>query len=129
MTPGLVALCRSVGDAASLTRWVSFIVCVIFTLYFTAYHLYIYNDMTQYPSAVIGSHRYEYYLIRYGTFLKNIRFEEYESGEEWSVRQWLRPYNYHILSYYKKFTMLIALPIFYEFDYVQVLLCPPRSTC
>jgi hypothetical protein len=34
--------------------------------------------------------------------------------EEWSWRHWLRPYNYHILSYYKKFCMIISLPLFYD---------------
>jgi hypothetical protein len=43
-----------------------------------AYHLYIYYDMLRYPEAVIGNDQYEYYVTRYSTFLKNIRFEEYD---------------------------------------------------
>lgn len=33
--------------------------------------------------------------------------------EPWSIRHWFRPYNYHLLSYYKKFCMMVALPVFY----------------
>lgn len=34
--------------------------------------------------------------------------------EPWSWRHWFRPYNYHLLSYYKKFCMIISLPLFYD---------------
>jgi len=34
--------------------------------------------------------------------------------ESWSVKHWFRPYNYHLLSYYKKFCMMVALPVFYD---------------
>ena len=34
--------------------------------------------MIKYPTAVIGNEKYEYYAIRYGSQLKNIRFEEYD---------------------------------------------------
>lgn len=40
--------------------------------------------------------------------------------EEWSVKHWFRPYNYHLLSYYKKFCMIIALPLFYESKHYQI---------
>lgn len=33
---------------------------------------------------------------------------------------WFRPYNYHILSFYKKFMMMFALPIFHEQPYTQI---------
>ncbi len=36
------------------------------------------------------------------------------------MKHWFRPYNYHIMSYYKKFLMMIALPIFYSTKYAQV---------
>jgi hypothetical protein len=62
-------------DGASFKRWISLAVCVLFNIYFVAYHLYIYYDMINYPLAVIGNDRYEYYLTRYSNFLKNLRFE------------------------------------------------------
>lgn len=34
--------------------------------------------------------------------------------EGWSPKHFFRPYNYHILSYYKKFCMIISLPLFYD---------------
>ncbi len=36
------------------------------------------------------------------------------------MKHWFRPYNYHIMSYYKKFLMMITLPIFYSTKYAQV---------
>lgn len=64
-------------DAASGERWISFIICISFTIYFVGYELYVYYDMIKYPEAFIGNEKYEYYLNRYGSFLKNLRFEEY----------------------------------------------------
>ena len=40
--------------------------------------------------------------------------------EAWSFRHWFRPYNYHLLSYYKKFCMIVALPVFYDSKHWQV---------
>lgn len=34
---------------------------------------------------------------------------------------WLRPHNYHILSYIKKFMMMLSFPIFYKFGFAQVV--------
>jgi membrane protein insertase Oxa1/YidC/SpoIIIJ len=36
-------------DAGSGTRWISFIICLTFTIYFVSYELYIYYDMIKYP--------------------------------------------------------------------------------
>ena len=65
-------------DANSVERWVSFGLCLLMNLYFLVYELYIYYDMIKYPVATIGSDKYEYYAIRYGSLLKNIRYEEYD---------------------------------------------------
>jgi hypothetical protein len=45
-------------DAASTERWISLIICLVFTVYFVGYHLYIYYDMISYPEAVIGNEKY-----------------------------------------------------------------------
>lgn len=34
--------------------------------------------MINYPSAIIGNEKYDYYSTRYGSLLKNIRFVEYD---------------------------------------------------
>lgn len=34
--------------------------------------------MIKYPLAEIGNKYYDYFVLRYGSFLKNIRFEEYD---------------------------------------------------
>jgi hypothetical protein len=61
-------------DAGSVERWISLAMCLSFTCYFVGYHLYVYYDMIRYPEAIIGNEKYEYYVLRYSTFLKNIRF-------------------------------------------------------
>ena len=62
-------------EATSLQRIVSAVICVVVNVYYAIYHLYIYYDMLKYPMAEIGNKLYDYYVIRYGTFLKNIRYE------------------------------------------------------
>lgn len=61
-------------DANSLLRWISLLSSLFFTAYFVAYELYIYYDMIKYPEAKIGSKEYEYYLTRYGSILKNLKY-------------------------------------------------------
>lgn len=77
--------------------------------------------MINYPLAVIGNKEYDYYSVRYGSLLKNIRFVEYNVQEKWTVKHWFRPYNYYILSYYKTFLMMISLPIFYSTKNAQIV--------
>jgi hypothetical protein len=50
-------------------------VCAAFNVYFVIYELYIYYDMIKYPMAEIGNKSYDYFVLRYGSILKNIRFE------------------------------------------------------
>lgn len=64
-------------ETTSLDRFVSAGVCLLFNFYFVGYELYIYYDMMKYPLAEIGKNYYDYYVIRYGCFLKNIRCQEY----------------------------------------------------
>jgi len=35
---------------------------------------------------------------------------------------WFRPYNFHLLSYYRKFCIIICLPIFYENKHCQAVI-------
>lgn len=65
-------------DTNSLERWLSLAFCIIVNVYFLIYELYIYYDMIKYPVAQIGNQKYEFYAIRYGSYLKNIRYEEYD---------------------------------------------------
>jgi hypothetical protein len=64
-------------ETTSLDRFVSAGVCLLFNFYFVAYELYIYCDMLKYPLAEIGNNYYEYYVTKYGCFLKNICYQEY----------------------------------------------------
>lgn len=61
-------------ETTSTQRFVSAGICILFNIYFVLYELYIYYDMLRYPLAKIGNRLYDYYVIRYGCFLKNIRF-------------------------------------------------------
>jgi len=38
--------------------------------------------------------------------------QEYQG---WSPKHLFRTYNYHLLSFYKKFLMIVSLPIFYDY--------------
>jgi len=38
----------------------------------------------------------------------------------WSPSHWFRPYNYHLLSFYKKFLMIFSLPLFYNYPQSQI---------
>lgn len=51
---------------------------MLFNVYFAIYELYIYYDMINYPLAEIGNKYYDYYVVRYGYFLKSVRYEEYD---------------------------------------------------
>lgn len=35
--------------------------------------------------------------------------------EKWSPKHFFRPYNYHIVSFYKKYLMVICVVLFYEY--------------
>ncbi len=65
-------------EPSSTERWISLGLCLLFNVYFLAYEMYIYYDMIKYPAARIGRKNYEYYVIRYGSILKHIRFHEYD---------------------------------------------------
>jgi hypothetical protein len=59
----------------SFERFLSLGLCLFANIYFIGYELYIYHDMIKYPTAAIGNAKYEYYAIRYGSYLKHIRYE------------------------------------------------------
>ena len=65
-------------QASSVERWVSAGVCLLFNVYFVAYELFVYYELLRYPLAEIGNAHYDYFVVRYGCFLKNIRYADYE---------------------------------------------------
>lgn len=65
-------------DSNYMERWLSLGFCILVNVYFLIYELYVYYDMIKYPVAVVGNEKYEYYAIRYGSMLKNVRFDEYD---------------------------------------------------
>lgn len=109
-------------DASVTERWINLACSIIINIYFLLYQLYIYYDMMKYPVAHIGNKKFQYYAIRYGSLLKSIRFEQYDVKKPWSPKQWFRPYNYHILSFYKKLMMIASVPLFYHKTHAQPVL-------
>ena len=113
-------------------RWGSLICSALLLVYYFAYHLYMYYDLFQYPCAHIRTRSYLNYATKYGCYLSHLRYEEslgsiqaigdnYLGGSaSWSPKIWFRPYNYHILSFYKKFLMMVSLPLFHEHIYAQI---------
>lgn len=61
-------------EPTSTERFISAALCLAFNLYFVVYELFIYYDFLKYPSAEIGNRLYDYFVIHYGFFLKNLRF-------------------------------------------------------
>ena len=102
-------------DSSSLVRLLSLGLCLLFNLYYCLYQLYVFYQLIEYPSLQLGSPRLQLLTTRYGYFLRNTAYHEAETWEQhWSLRQLLRPYNYHILSFWKKFMMVAAVPLFYD---------------
>ena len=44
-----------------------------------------------------------------------------EAGKCAIIKLWFRPHNYHILSYTKKFLMMLTFPLFFNYVYAQVI--------
>lgn len=65
-------------DPSSAIRIVSFSICIIFNIYFFGYEIYIYYDMIKYPMVLIGTEEFDDYIIKYGSMLRNIRYEEHK---------------------------------------------------
>jgi hypothetical protein len=62
--------------------------------------------------------------------LRFIRFSEYPEEERcWSLKLWIRPYNYHTISYVKKFAMMMALTTFYSEAFAQPLVLVAIQVC
>lgn len=101
-------------------RIVSLVVCLAVTLYFLGYFAFRYWDFLRYPGLAITSPEYSYFVDKYGAMLRFIRFSEYPEEQKcWSFRLWFRPYNYHTLSYVKKFAMMMAFTAFYYETFAQ----------
>ncbi|CAM6005590.1 unnamed protein product [Sphagnum balticum] len=65
-------------DSSSSERIISLVVCVIFNLYFLGYELFMYYEMIRYPLYIIGSEGYRNCVVKYGCFLRNVRYEDYD---------------------------------------------------
>lgn len=66
-------------DVSNPVRIASLILCLAVNLYYFAYHSWRYHDLMRYPKAELETPDYEYFVVRYGHMLKNIRFLEYRN--------------------------------------------------
>lgn len=107
----------------STVKWASIIICFIVNIYYLVYQIKIYYALMDFPSIPINDRRFDEFIYKYSYYLKNIRFDEDKvySGKWGIYKLWFRPHNYHILSYIKKFMMMLTFPIFYQFGYAQII--------
>jgi len=61
-------------DSTSTLRIISLIVCLLFNKYYLIYQLYVYYDLISYPTLQLGTEEYRRMAIKYGYFLRNIRY-------------------------------------------------------
>jgi hypothetical protein len=66
-------------DSTKPIRIISMTICMIVTLYYLVYQSWRYHDLMRYPKVVLDTPEYDYFLMRYGHMLKNIRFLEYKN--------------------------------------------------
>lgn len=107
----------------SRIKWVSIIICFLVNVYFFLYQLRVYYALLDYPSIPINDPRFEAFVIKYSYYLKWLRFDDEGSEKgKWGIfKMWLRPHNYHIQSYIKKFLMMLSFPLFYNFGFAQII--------
>lgn len=107
-------------DSTNPVRIISLILLILINIYYMVYHVRRFYDFLRYPNVDLTSKEYDHYVIKYGYMLKNLKFMEYDDKAScWNVRNWLRPYNYHTLSYVKKFAMMMAFTCFYYQGFAQ----------
>lgn len=57
-------------------RYLSIVMCILITIYFVGYHAYIFYDFIPYNKIEIETQEFQYYIIKYGSLLRNIRFQD-----------------------------------------------------
>ena len=99
----------------------SIAVGIIANLYILFYYVRMFYQLHSYKLYAMNSKRRQECAITYGLYLRNIRFEEKEQSEECRhFKEIFEPYQFHVLSYYKKTLMLLTVCIFYPYPTVQI---------
>lgn len=65
-------------DPSSTARVISLVVAVAANIYLLAYVLYIYYKFIDYSDLQVGSEKFREITLKYGSFVRNLRYEEYE---------------------------------------------------
>lgn len=96
-------------------RWVSVVIACLISLYYLLYHVHRYHELLKLPLLDPISDQYKDFVEKYGSLLKNIRYQEASAyGKCLPIRAYFQPQCYHVVSYVKKLLMMLAFPFFYE---------------
>lgn len=102
-------------DVSQPVRYVSVAVCILVTTYYLVYHVHRYHELLKLPLMDPMSPEYGTLIEKYGSILKNIRYQEASSyGTCLPIRAYFQPQCYHIVSYVKKLLMMLVFPFFYD---------------
>lgn len=101
-------------DTTKAVRFASAIIALLVALYYLIYQVYRYHDIMEFPLLDPQSQRFNEIVMKYGSILKNIRFEEFDYKKGCiPIKAYFRPHSYHIVSYVKKLLMMLTFPLFY----------------
>lgn len=96
-------------------RIVSIAICGIICLYYLVYHVHRYHQLLSLPLLDPCCEEYKLLVEKYGSLLKNIRFQEAAAYRKClPIRAYFQPQLYHVVSYIKKLLMMLAFPFFYD---------------
>lgn len=85
------------------------------SIYYLVYHVHRYHELLKLPLLDPISDEYAALVDKYGSLLKNIRYQESSAyGSCLPFRAYFQPQCYHIVSYIKKLLMMLTFPLFYE---------------
>jgi len=65
-------------DTSSTMRVISLAVAIAANVYLLIYVLYVYYKFIDYSDLEVGSEKFREVTLKYGSFVRNLRYEEYE---------------------------------------------------
>ena len=65
-------------DSSSTMRILSLVIAIAANIYLLIYVLYIYYKFIDYSDLEVGSEKFREVTLKYGSFVRNLRYEEYE---------------------------------------------------
>jgi hypothetical protein len=65
-------------DASSTMRILSLSIAIAANIYLLVYVLYVYYKFIDYSDLEVGTEKFREMTLKYGSFLRNLRYKEYE---------------------------------------------------